>query len=97
MADKHIDGLHKNPMRIKVFDNDQIHDVKTYAIDSEKENKFISTLENMEFCIDDLQYLIIYGDIFAKIIKDIYQKGIEEGKEQSIKKNYKSNNIRKRK
>ena len=96
MKDKHIEGMHTNPMRVKVFDEDQIHDIKTYAINSKKDNKFISTLKNMEFCIDDLQYLIVYGDIFASIIEDIYQKGYEDGKKENIKKNYRSNNIKKK-
>jgi hypothetical protein len=93
MTDKHVRGLHKNPMRIKVFDEDQIHDISTYAINSSADNKFISTLNSMEFCIDDMQYLIIYGDVFSDIIDDIYQKGIEEGKKIQEKENYKSNNI----
>ena len=96
MNDKHIHGLHTHPVRIKVFDEDQIHDIHTFAINSPKDNKFISTLEDREFCVDDMQYLIMYGDVFAKILKDIYQDGVEEGKKQNTKKNYKSNNVDKK-
>lgn len=92
MMDKHIENL-KYPIRAKTYENDKIHDFHTYAINSSRDNKFISSYQNEEYCIRDFQYLIIYGDIFEKIIEDIYQKGIEEGKKQTIKKNYKVNNV----
>lgn len=79
MRDKIIHNL-KYPIRIKVFDEDTTHDIKDYEITSAKDNKFVSDFKDMEFCTKDMEYIILYPEVFETIIDDIYNKGFEDGK-----------------
>jgi len=83
MKDKHVYGM-KYDIRMKTFDEDTVHDIKDFEITDYKDNKFISDYQDMEFCIKDAQYFIIYGNVFEDIIKQIaeenYQIGLKDSK-----------------
>lgn len=84
LKDKHIAGL-KYSLRMKVFDEDQMHDIKDFEINNSKNNKFISSVDDMEFCIKDGQYFIIPGSTFEQIIEDLYKEAYEQGIKDSKK------------
>jgi len=89
VRDKHTHNLKFN-MRGKIFDEDTMIDIRDFEIINEKENKFISDCDNMELCIDDFQYLIIYGDVFKNIVKSLceksYNQGIQDAKKPKVQK-----------
>lgn len=91
MSDKFYKGL-KHPIRGKVYENEEIVDIHTFAVNSLKDNKFISTREQ-DYCIDDFMYFIIPRDTFKDIYEKAYEQGLKAGKKQKIKKEYEVNNI----
>lgn len=84
MKDKHINGM-KHSIRLKVFDEDQMHDIKDFEIVDAKNNTFISTYNDMDFCIKDVQYAIIYGNVLEDIIDSVYKEAYEKGLKDSKK------------
>lgn len=81
--DKHYDDL-KNPIRGRVFDEDMIVDIKEYYINNLKDNDFVSTYKNRNFCVDDFIYFIIPKEVFKDIYQQAYNQGLKYGKKENI-------------
>jgi hypothetical protein len=85
MKDLHNYGM-RFDIRLKSFENDQIHDIKDFYINNEKDNKFISDFKDYDFNFDDAQYFIVTGKVFKDIVKQLceenYQKGLLDSKKK---------------
>lgn len=85
MKDLHTHGM-KYSLRLKSYENDEIHDIKDFYINSEKDNKFISEYKDYDFNFDDAQYFIITGKVFKDIVKQLcvenYQRGLLDAKKK---------------
>jgi hypothetical protein len=93
IRDIHVHNL-LHPIRIKVFENDEMHDIVRYNIDSSKDNEFISDDQGMDFCTMDMQYLIIYAGEFNKIIDKLQQESFEQGYNQGLQEGKKASQFK---
>ena len=83
----------KFPIRGMLHEERTMVDIHTFAINDSKDNIFISSYQDREYCIDDFIYLYIPRLVFKDIIDQVYQSGVEEGKKRKIKSKYKTSNI----
>ncbi len=77
------------PLRGRVYENDEIVDVKEYGMKSIHDNIFVATNGN-DYVLKDFIYFIVPEDTFEEWFEQVYKLGYEEGKKEQIKKKYKT-------
>lgn len=85
MTDKKINGVSiRGKIRGKVYDENKMSDIVNYQFDDLKGN-FVDHY-GIERNIYDYQYLYITHEILEDVFNEIYQLGVQEGKNKNNKK-----------
>ncbi len=72
----------KNPVRGKIFDNDQVVDIPKFDFSEDINGKMIDN-HNTERNVNDFHYLILYREAFKDILQDVYNIGFNDGKNKN--------------
>lgn len=72
----------KNPVRGKIFDNDQMVDIPEFDFSEDINGKMIDN-HNTERNVNDFHYLILYREAFKDILQDVYNIGFNDGKNKN--------------
>jgi len=86
MNDKFYSGR-QFPLRGRVWENDELVDIKEYGIKSLTDNIFVAANGN-DYTSKDFVYFIVAGDTFEELFMQMYELGFDAGKKEQIKKKY---------